>query len=78
MRTVATMMCAAMLGAVLAGCGDRDDHGNYVPKEGREETKTLQGTDTLGYGYTRKKVDKVLDTNDNRIEQLNQEMEKQE
>lgn len=79
MKPMAMVMCAAMLGAVLAGCGDRDDHGNYVPKdEGREETKSLQGTDTLGYGYTRKKVDKALDINDSRVDQLNQELEKQE
>jgi hypothetical protein len=78
MKAMTMLVCAGALGAMLAGCGKRDDEGNYVPQEGRKETETLQGTDTLGYGYTRKKVDKALDTNDRRVDQLNEELEKQE
>lgn len=77
MKTTTMVLCAVTLGAVLAGCGKRDEEGDYVPQEGRKETRALQGTDAVGYGYTRKKVDKALDTNDQRVDQLNQAIDQQ-
>jgi len=79
MKTMTMMVCAVTLGLGLAACGNTDDHGNYVPNdEGRKETESMKNLDTVGYGYARKKVDKALDLNDQRVDQLNKELEKQE
>ena len=78
MKTMTMMACAVAFATMLSGCGGRDADGNYVEKEGRKETESLKNVDTVGYGGVRKKVDKVLDLNDQRPEQLNKEIEKQE
>ncbi len=76
------MLSLVMLGVVaMTACSPRDqDQGKAPPPDqGREETRHLKDVDGLGYSGTqiRKKVDKALDQNDQRKDQLDQAIEQQ-
>lgn len=68
---------------ILAGCvnpnpsaKNAEDSEKY---QGREETKSLQNADNIGYDGTgiQKKLDKALDQNDQRASDLNNQIEAQ-
>lgn len=66
---------------LIAGCSsptapEAKDAEKY---QGREETKSLQNADNIGYDGTgiQKKLDKALDQNDQRASDLNNQIEAQ-
>jgi hypothetical protein len=75
MKTMPCLLVLVISIVFLMGCGS----GSPVPKakgtsEGRSETKVVEGASAAGYNGSqmRKKIDKVLDRNDER----NKEIEK--
>jgi hypothetical protein len=64
---------------LLSGCGKPVEEQAKKVDEGRAETRVIESADKIGYGNAgvRKKVDSVLDTNDQRIETLDQGIEKE-
>ena len=81
-RTRKLAMMAAIVGAMaIAACSPRDEDQKTQPQkyQGREETKHIGDVDALGYAGTpvRKKLDKALDQNDQRKDQLDQAIEQQ-
>ncbi len=66
---------AALL--LLSACSRPPPEGEGSD-EGRPETRGIEAADPIGYDgrAIRKKVDKVLDLNDQRTQQLDQEIEK--
>ena len=78
-RTI-TIVGAVALGALLlSGCGRREEDTGKVSDHGRKETRSIEAADVVGYDgkAIRKKVDKALDTNDQRVDQLNKEIDQQ-
>ena len=76
------LVMAVVLGAMaVAACSPRDeDQGKpKAPDQGREETRHIKDVDAVGYAGTqiRRKLDKALDQNDQRKDQLDQAIEQQ-
>ncbi len=74
-------MAAALSAMALAACSPRDeDQGKpKAPDQGRQETKGISAVDAVGYSGTpvRRKLDKALDQNDQRKDQLDQAIDQQ-
>jgi hypothetical protein len=82
MKTSVKLVMLAMVGAMaISGCSPRDEDQKTQQEkyQGREETKHLSDTDAVGYAGTpvRKKLDKALDANDQRKDNLDQAIEQQ-
>jgi len=68
------------LSLLLSACHpDADPVAKEEPR-GREETRTIRNTEAVGYSgnAVADKVDSALDTNDQRKEQLDREMDAQQ
>jgi len=80
MKTISLGLCAVVLAGALAGCGQKKEEPP-PPDTGRKETRAIEAVGNVG-GYdgkaVRKKLDKALDTNDQRVDQLNQDIESQD
>jgi hypothetical protein len=63
---------------LLAACSPPPEEGK-VSDSGRPETRSIEAADVLGYQGkpVRQKVDAALDTNDQRVDQLNQSIDAQ-
>jgi hypothetical protein len=79
MKQILMTACALALSGSLAGCGKPPEERAKVPDTGRKETRVIEAADGIGYGNAgvRKKVDQVLDTNDQRVDQLNESIDQQ-
>ncbi|MFA5938268.1 MAG: hypothetical protein WC809_02840 [Sinimarinibacterium sp.] len=78
-RVLCATLAAALLG--LGGCGQSPEEPRKPRStEGREETRNIRNTEAIGYAGNAiaDKVDSALDTNDQRKEQLDEELEAQE
>ena len=76
------VLMAVMLGAMaVAACSPRDEDQKTqkAPDQGREETRHIKDVDAVGYSGTqiRRKLDKALDQNDQRKDNLDQAIEQQ-
>jgi len=74
------LICAAAIVAALAACKPREEETGKVSDTGRKETRSIEAVDDVGYAGSavRKKVDKALDTNDNRVDQLDDQIDSQD
>jgi hypothetical protein len=72
MRTMTTLLLAALLGA----CG-ADDAAVADRSEGREETRNIRNTEAIGYAgdAIADKVDAALDASDQRRDQLDEDID---
>lgn len=74
-------ICLAASAILFAACNQPPETA-AAPAEpqGREETRTIRNTEAIGYSgdAIANKVDSALDTNDQRKEQLDKEMEAQQ
>jgi|GWRWMinimDraft_5_1066013.scaffolds.fasta_scaffold19822_2 PBP1b-binding outer membrane lipoprotein LpoB len=82
MKTRAFVLLTS-IALLISGCSEpstpevkAEDAEKY---QGREETKSLQNADNIGYDGTgiQKKLDKALDQNDQRAAELNEQIEAQ-
>ncbi|MEQ1439138.1 hypothetical protein AAG565_07225 [Fontimonas sp. SYSU GA230001] len=73
-----TTVAAALL--ILGACGSAEDAPKPRSTAGREETRNIRNTEAVGYagGAIADKLDSALDANDQRKEQLDQELDAQE
>ena len=73
------MIAAALSAMALTACMRDEVEQKKKPDQGRAETKGISAVDNVGYAGTavRKKVDKALDANDQRKDQLDQAIEQQ-
>lgn len=74
-----TIIAASLLG--LSGCGkSADEPPQPRSTQGREETRNIRDTEAVGYSgdAVANQVDAALDANDQRKEQLDEELNQQE
>ena len=77
-RVLSTIIAASLLG--LAACSRTDDPPQPRSTQGREETRNIRNTEAIGYAgdAVADKVDAALDANEQRKQQLDEELEAQE
>lgn len=75
------LYCLLILVTLLSACGQTDSPAAPAAKtQGRAETQSIRNTDAIGMSGSSvgKKVDAVLDTNDQRMDQLDAALAEQE
>ena len=76
-----TKLALLLLIGALSACSPRDEDQKKPAEkyQGREETKHISDTDAVGYAGTpvRKKLDKALDQNDQRKDELDKAIDQQ-
>lgn len=79
-RISRSLLCLALAGGLLAGCGGKSEPEAGPASragEGRAETQGIRNTENVGYAGNAiaDKVDGALNANDNRVQELDKQLD---